>query len=181
MSTLPFGQKLRAGTTWDFDVSFADYSAADGYTLNFYLRGPQTLDIIGTADGAGFNLLASATATAGLVEGDYNWLMTVTKAGVVTQVGAGAVEVLPDLAAQGAGYDGRSFAKKMLDAVRKALTGTMDRVEQEYTVNGRMLKLMSRKELIDLEAQFLVRYNNELIESGQKPGRSSQVHMRFGA
>lgn len=174
----PFGAKLVAGETWKWTVALADYPAPD-YTLKYYFRGAKTLDVTFTADGSSHTATVSAATTEALAAGDYAFQAVVEKAGEVTELARGSVEILPSLKNAGAGYEGRSLVKRTLDAIRANLLGLASREEQQYQINGRQLTLMSREQLLKLEGEFAARYRNELMENGQISKSGSQVHVRF--
>lgn len=177
----PFGQKLTAGMKWSWSVALDDYSAAD-YSLAYYFRGAKTLDVAGVADGTGWTVEAAAVDTAKLTAGMYSWSLVVTSLSDATEkyeLARGEVEIVADLSTAAEGYDGRSWVKKMLDAIRANLLGTASRVEQEYSVQGRLLRLASRKELEELEREFAQRYRDELEASGQSSRSSGFAKARF--
>jgi hypothetical protein len=179
----PFGSKLAAGDTWTWSITGVSQYDLSVYTIKYSLRGlGGTLDLTQQADGAGgYQLQALPTDTTKLSAGVYAWALYATKGMERHEIGRGTVEVLPDLQAAGgdAGVDGRSFAKRMLDAIRAVLEGRASRIESEYQQGGRALKLLSPQQLIDAEAYWARRYKKELIDSGQLSRNSNQVRVRF--
>lgn len=113
--------QLVAGDTWKWSASFEDYSASDGWTLTTSFRGESALDVAGSADGDGFVSTAAASATLALTAGRYSWVSVVTKDDESYTVDSGNLEVLPNLAAQEAGYDGRTLAERQLAAAEATL------------------------------------------------------------
>lgn len=176
----PFGSQLIAGDTWDWTLNLQDYDPAV-YTLKYFLRGPNTLDIVATASGTAFNAKTLSAATAVLSAGIYAWSMCVFDASNNrTELDRGQVEVLADIAGETAGLENRSWVKVSLDAVRAVLTGRASRVEKQYMINGREVQLLSPQELIALEGYLSSRYRREQVESGQLSPNSSQVQVSFG-
>jgi hypothetical protein len=178
--TQPFGTQLVAGDTWTWPVADVGYDLAS-WTVKYFLRGSgQKLDLTMEADGAGgFQLRAAATDTKKLTAGDYSWQLVVTNGTDRNELARGMVEILGDVEASGQDFDGRSFNKRMLDAIRAVMQNRGTRIETEYQVNGRALKLLSHKELIEAEDHFVQRYKQEQIASGQIDAGSNQIRARF--
>jgi len=134
--------ELRAGETWAWKRSFADYSAT-GWTLTYTLinsAGKVTLTAAATGT---YHLVSvpavTTTGTGGVAgtdsytAGTYTMLGRVTDGTSVYAVYDGIVKVLPDLASA-ATYDTRSTAKQLLEALDaflldKASAGQLDVVE----------------------------------------------------
>jgi len=130
--------EFRAGTVVEWTRAVTDYSYADGWRLTYRLRGVGELDISTTADddGNGFAVEITAAQTSALPAGDYWMVGTVTRGDDTREAFSGAVKILPNFATLTAGYDGRSHAKKMLDALQSSqLTGAGNRIV-EYTIFG---------------------------------------------
>lgn len=116
---------LRAGDTWAWTRSLADYPAS-AWTLTYYFRHATShFDVVATADGDDFAAAVAKATTAGVVPGYYDWSAFVSDADERHQVGQGRLQVLPDLAAAYP-HDGRSFARRMLDAIEAALESRAD-------------------------------------------------------
>lgn len=175
----PFGTELIAGDTWTWRIA-PGYSPEDGYALKLFLRGPQNLDIIGTADSGEFVLTAPAADTAKLQAGTYGWQLAVFLNADRTEIGRGTIEILPDFASKDAGFDSRSWVEQALAAVRAVIAGTASRIESEYQINGRMLRLRSTRELIELESYLGRKLRKIKIDSGQISANSNDFRVRFG-
>lgn len=183
MMQQPFQKTVIAGDTWQWTVSLPDYPPSAGYTLKYFLRGPSKLDIAATTatNGSGYAITVPSADTEPLTAGVYAWSMCVFDASSNrTELARGQVEVLADIASAGEGTDGRSWVKRSLDAVRAVLEGRAGRIEREYTINGRQLQLLAPADLIELEGYLAARYRRELIQSGQLPPQTNQVHAAFG-
>lgn len=118
--------ELRAGETWAWKRSFADYSAT-GWTLSYTLINASNKITLTAAAATGGQHLVSVpavttTGTGGVngtdayTAGTYTMLGRVTDGTSVYQVFSGLLTVLPDLAAATT-YDTRSTAKQLLDAL----------------------------------------------------------------
>ena len=114
----------RAGDTWTWQRSFSDYPATDwtlGYTL---FKSGTRITFTASASGSDHLVTLAAATTAGYTAGRYDWVAAVTKGAERYQVDSGVVQILPNVATISAGYDGRSHARKMLDAIEATLEGS---------------------------------------------------------
>lgn len=115
--------RVRAGDTVTWRKALAGYFASDGWTLYYRLiNATAKIDITATADGADHLVRVAPTASDGWTAGEYNYVAWVTDGTDRVTLPSGRITVLPNLAAvSAAGYDSRSQAKKMLDAIDTAL------------------------------------------------------------
>jgi hypothetical protein len=182
MNVLPFEDKLTAGVAWSWAMCLPDYPASQ-WQLKIYLRGVGgKLDITAAANGDEYTATQTPTQTGALAAGLYAYQFKVTSLSDSTQVfevARGTVDVIVDLASQ-AQFDARTTNRQILDAIENTLKGLASRAEQEYSVQGRMLRLMSRKELEDLRARYIHLCNVEDVRSGQLGRNYNQVQARFG-
>lgn len=112
----------RAGDTWRWSRSLSDYPA-DIWTLTYTLfNAASKISITASADGADHLVDVAPATTADYPAGAYDWVSHVSDGTDRFQVGAGSMSVLPDLSAVSS-YDGRSHARKMLDAIDALLEG----------------------------------------------------------
>jgi hypothetical protein len=163
----PFGTELAAGDTWTWPICDVGYDLTV-WTVKYFLRGAKKLDLAMEADGVGgYQLKAAAIDTAKLTAGDYSWVLVVTKDSDRVELARGLVKIKPDIAAADENFDGRSFAKKMLDAVRAVMEGRATRVEKSYQFNGKALELQTMSELRAAEKDYAQQVRNEQIASGQ--------------
>lgn len=178
----PFGSQLVAGDTWDWLVALCDYSAS-AYTLKFFFRGPQSLDIVATAEGDSFRLHEDPAETSKLTAGDYRWSAAVFEIanGAKTTIADGTVKVLPDISAFKPGTDGRSFAKQMLAAIEGLLAQRVDpsRLSDTYQHDGVMVKYMTHDQLVKARGYWTSQVNKELILSGELEPDYNQVKVGF--
>jgi hypothetical protein len=179
----PFGQSLVAGDTWSWTVDLSNesvpYSPSAGYVLKYFFRGAQNLTVQATASGSAFLVTASPTQTGALPPGTYSWQAVVYLNTDRTELARGTVTVLPDVEAQDAGVETRSWVKQSLDAVRAVIANRASRIEKEYQIAGRMLMLLAPEELLKLEGELTERYQKELRDSGQIARNNNKVVARF--
>ena len=115
--------RVRAGDTVTWRKTLADYPASAGWTLYYRLiAAAAKIDITAAADGDTHLVTVAKATSAGWTPGAYTYVAWVASGTERATVAQGAMTVLPDLAAvTAAGYDSRSQAKKMLDAIDAAL------------------------------------------------------------
>jgi hypothetical protein len=138
------------------------------------------LDRYAGADGS-FLFSATKTQTQALSGGAYAWQIDAVEKATTDAVtlASGTLQVDTSLALQTAGgTDSRSHVKKMLDAVEAVLEGRASRVESEYQINGRMFKLLTPNELLELRGYYSNLYLKEQRANGTLQ-TSSQVEVVF--
>lgn len=114
--------RVRAGDTVTWRKSLGEYPATAGWTLYYRLiNSAGKFDITSTADGADHLVSVSKTTSATYTAGDYSLIAWVADGTDRVTLDPMRITVLPNLAAEAAGYDNRSQAKKMLDAIDAAL------------------------------------------------------------
>lgn len=150
---------------------------ASTWQLSYAIRGNSVLDVIATPNGDDFELLISSTESSNLIHGVHHWQAYVAQAGNRTTIGNGAIEVVQDLASAITGYDGRSEAQKMLDAVSQAIiTIGNGEMVQSYSIKGRSLSKYSLTELL----QMRDRLKGEVArENARKSGRDNRTYIQF--
>ena len=177
---------LVAGDTWKWkrkDLS-TDYPSSS-WTLSYEARGASTgtISITSGRDGTSEDYLidVAASTTANYVVGSYTWDAYVTKDSERYKVRSGFWDVKQNLATALAGYDGRSWARKTLDAVEARLTGRSSNEIDRYMIGDRQIAKIPIEELMvwrsKLKAEVTREENAEQIARGL-PG-NNLVHTRF--
>lgn len=168
---------LRAGDTWQWRRDdLPDYPAPD-WTLTYAFRSAAAgFDITATADGPAHQVAVPAETTAEYAAGGYDWTAFATLDTDRFQVGTGRVEVLADVAAL-VTHDGRTLARRMLDAVEatldsRATAGQLDLVR--IAAGDRQLE---RSDLLKLRSQLQL----EVRREEGRGGRPTRILARFGA
>lgn len=157
---------LTAGTTVTYTRSHADYPANGGWTLTLYVAGVGLLaPITGTPLGTGFVVTLSATATAELPSGTYQWEERVTDGSAVYVAASGTVSVHRNIALAG-DKDMQSHAERTLAIIEAALEGRLPDGMESYTIAGRAVTKIPLTELVELRA----RYRSE-VEALRTPTR----------
>jgi hypothetical protein len=145
---------LRAGDTWAWTRSLADYPAS-AWTLTYYFRNATAkFDIAATASGDGYAVTV-AKASTGKTPGWYDWTAFVESATERHQVDAGRIQILPNVAADVVN-DGRTFARRMLDAIESALESraTGDQLDLITAGTGDRNIGRDKDRLMQLRTQF---------------------------
>lgn len=169
----------RAGDTLTWTRSFADYPASAGWALAYVFVGADKRTISAVADGDAFDV---SFTTSGWTAGDYAWQAYVTLAGERHTVATGRLALAPDLTAVQAGFDARSSAKRMLDAVTAVLEQRATSAQAEVQFNGRALKYLPVGDLLVLRdrcrAEVRAEENAARIAAGC--GGYARILTRFG-
>jgi hypothetical protein len=148
---------LIVGDTLDFSTVVPGYLSTDGYTLIYRLvprvsGTPITLTAL--ADGDNYRVAESPVTTAAWTAGEYTWSAWVEKTGERYSVDSGTVTLKVDPAVVNA-YDGRSPARKALDAINDALGthGSQAHV-LEYTIGNRSMRFKDQSDLLTMRASL---------------------------
>lgn len=185
---------IRAGDTvkWRDDPTtdvFGNAITSSAWTLKYYLRtntASEGATITGSAYGTGWELTISAATSGAFDAGNWYWTAVATKDSEVITLGNGNLSVEAALTYTGTpgAFDGRTQAKKDLDAVQAAIRAIVDGgVVQEYRIGTRNLKKYDLADLIQLEAKLKAEVKREeqaeLIANGL--GNPRNMFVRFNA
>lgn len=169
--------RLRQGDSWNWERVFPDYPSGL-YTLSYILNSAANrfpfppAGITPADDGQGFLIQLTAAQTAACIPDTYQIVAVLS--GIAGTTAAGQQETFPlqdvlvaaNLATATGPVDTRSIAKKNLDAINACLLGNSDPSVAEYTINGRMLRRFTRKELISEREYWKNEYKAELRAAG---------------
>lgn len=145
--------EIAAGVTLEIPITLTAYPAS-GWTLTLALRGPDAIDLTATADGDAHVLEADAATSAAWSPGRYWFSLRVTDGTDVVEIDSGEAEILPDLSAQAAGYDGRSHAQRVLTAIEAVIEGRASKDQERYRINNRELQRTPISDLIRLRDRY---------------------------
>ena len=171
---------LRAGDTWAWRrEDLGDYPASV-WTLTYYFRNAAShFDIAATADGDAFAVSIAAATTATRPPGWYDWFALVTDGTSRHYVAEGRCEVTPDIA-NPVPYDGRTWAKRMLDYVEAALESRASSDQLDVIEAALDMRKIKRGEggLLTLRSQLELEVKRETAaRSGEN---KSRILVRFG-
>lgn len=158
------------------------------WTLTVYLRfnaASEAATVTGTArtDG-GWNVTIPAATTGGFDPGTWSWQTTITSGATVITIGTGSTLVAPSLAYAGsaAAFDGRSQARKDLDAVQAAIRAIVAKGAKQYTIGTRSYTAQDLGQLMQREAELKTIVARE--DAAQKVaaglGDPRNLFVRFG-
>lgn len=143
--------KLYAGDSIYFQETLSDYA---GWTLTYYLNGPEKIPITSTEDPSGlFTVDVSTTITAGYLPGHYTWTAVATSGTERDVLYNGVLEILPD-PVNVAASDQRTHAQKVLEAIEAVLEDRATKDQQSYTINGRTLARSTLEELTNFRSHY---------------------------
>lgn len=141
-----------AGDTAKWLRSLDDYPASASWVLTYTLvSAAQRYNFSATASGSDHLVTVAATTTAAWVAGTYTWRAQVSKAGEVYTVGSGSIKVRPSFSAA---TDGRSHARKALEAIEAVIEGRATSEVLEYEIANRRLKYIPLSELLQLRDRY---------------------------
>jgi hypothetical protein len=146
--------ELVVGDTWQWTKSLGDYpaNAAPAWALTYYLRSAAgEISIAAVASGADHAVSVAKATTAAYKPGYYGWDAIVDNGTERHFVGHGALTVKPDPTKTGAGFDPRSHARKVLEAIEAVIEKRATKDQEEYSIGGRSLKRTPVEELMELK------------------------------
>lgn len=146
MSIIPTQEpaSLIAGDTAKWLKSLADYSAVNGWALEYQLINKNhKITIAATPQGSDFLINVAASVTTNWNADEYAYRAQVSKAGEVYTVASGTIIVKPSFNVNN--LDTHTPARKILEALMAAYqTASTDRAfVQEYEIAGRRMKFMN--------------------------------------
>lgn len=178
-------QSFSAGDTFKATISDDQYPASQGWSLSFAIaNGSAAKTATATASGDAFDLTVPATTTSSWPTGAYTYTLAVTKGSERFTLATGPIRVLPNLAT-GSPVDGRSHARKMLDAIEAYLENqaTGNQIDiVESAVDTRKIRKGDKSELLVLRDRYRAEVNAEAQADQVKLGKASgrNLNVRFG-
>ena len=166
--------ELRAGDTWKWTRSLSDYPASI-WTLTYVLvQAAVQKSITASASGDDFSVSVAKATTAAYAEGLWSWVAQVANGTERYTVDSGSINVLPDLATKSTGYDARTHARIVLDAIEAVIENRASKDQERYMIAGRelwrtpipMLLKLRQTYRAEVKAQALA----EKIQSGTGVG-----------
>lgn len=151
---------INAGVTLKIPCNFEKFPASE-WTASLMLRGPQSIDIPGTANGDGFIFTVDAATTSAWKPGEYWFAIRVYQGSNVAEVGKGETVITPDIATAPDGFDGRSYAERVLEAIDAVIEKRASVDQQSYRINDRELSRTPIADLLALRDQFRSEVNRE--------------------
>ena len=174
-------QSLRAGDTWKWTRTLADYSAPTWVLKYRFKNATSYFEITAAASGSDHAVTITAATTATYAAGTYTWMAWVEGGSSEKYtVDTGTLTVDPDYRSSTAAYDGRSHARKMLDAIESWIENH-DPAVAEYEIAGRRMKYIPIPELIAMRSRYKTEVQSEdnaaAIAKGEGLGRKIQFRV----
>lgn len=175
----------RAGDTWKWTRTLADYPASDGWTLKYRFKNAAGgFEVVATASGADHAVSVAASTTAAYVAGDYNWIAWV-EGGTSEKytVDSGSITVESDYrgAAATVALDDRSHARKVLTAIEAVIERRATLDQMRYEIEGRSLERTPIADLLMLRQKYVAAVAAEdaaaKLAGGKAPG--GKIQFRF--
>lgn len=173
--------EVRAGDTWEWrreDLA-TDYPAST-WTLTYtFVNASAKFQITASADGDEFSITVAA-ASSNKPAGVYTWVAKVSYSGEVHTVGSGSITVLPDLATLTV-HDGRSHARKVLDAIEALLENRASIDQKSISIAGRTLERTPIADLLALRSVYRTEARNEEAKENLARGEGTArvIGVRF--
>lgn len=171
--------KIYAGNTLKFTDTLSDYSAADGWTLAYYIVG--TVDqptFSSTPSGRDFSFTVDAVTTGTLAPGVHAYQAKVSKAGEVYTVDEGIFSIVQDFAKATAAFDPRSPVRIAFENVTAMMQGRATKEEASYMIAGRSLSRLTPKEVMDWYYRLKAAVEKEELDDLQASGKNSSNVIR---
>jgi len=128
------------------------------HILTYAIRGSQSLTLTATAYEDGWQTEITSAQSIVLTGSVYYWQAYATNGIKRLTLGAGQLKIEKNYATQSTPFDGRTQAKKDLDAVEAAIRAIVsNNAVQEYTIGNRSIKKMTMTDLIMIRNEL--RYN----------------------
>ena len=179
--------ELIAGDSLNFPVVVAGYSAADGWVLRYRLvpraAGAVVLLLTGTADGDGWQVSVTASASASFAPGAYGWASWVQYGSEAYSVGSGQLVIRPNPRAAAPGADMRSETAIALDDARAAYRA-FSPARRRYKIGNREMEFNTAAEILTRINWLQHEFNREERTAGRLSASANtmggRIFMRIG-
>ncbi|NQU47026.1 MAG: hypothetical protein HQ519_00120 [Planctomycetes bacterium] len=173
-----------AGDTVKWTKLLDDYRPEDGWTLTYEIVSPTAdLGSFAAADnGDGSHLVSIAAATtAAWSAGAATWGAYAAKAGERYQVDKGRLVIEADLASAST-HDGRSHARKTLEAIEAVIAKRATKDQMGHSIEGRSLARTPIPDLLVLRKTYLAEVDAEERKADRDNGKTgrNKVYSQFG-
>lgn len=160
---------------------------ATSWTLTYYLRSDKPggqIDITATADGVYFSVDVSPTTSANYIPGIYYWSAFVSKSGDRKLVAQGKIELITNPTDIAIPVDGRSHARRTLDAINAVIENRATTDQQAYAFQaiGRSVTRMPIADLLKFRDYYyaIVKSEDEAMAISRGQGTGRNILVRFG-
>ncbi len=176
--------ELRAGDTWKWTKTLADYPASAPWTLKYRFKNAAGgFEITASAAGDDYSVTVAAATTTSYASGVYSWIAWVEGGSSEKYtVDTGTCTLTPDYrsSTSTAALDDRSHARKTLAAIESWIESKSPGVA-EYEIAGRRMKYIPIADLLKMRQQYKTEVANEdaaeAIRNGTGTGRRIQFRL----
>lgn len=174
-------RRITTGDTITWDETLDDFPAGSAWVLSYSFTSPSAQ--FASSHAAVGNDHRITIDTTNLEAGHYDYAKKITDTSETFTLERGFVDVDPDLSADIAGVDRRSYAEITLANIEAMLKGKATKDQTSYSLNGRALSRYSIDELNDWRAQLRVEVRDERQKARRLAGGKSHrnVHARFSS
>jgi len=175
-------RRITVGDTITWDEALADFPASALWIVTYNFTSPTAFFVSGHAV-VNVDDHRITIVTTDLEEGRYDYAKKVTDGTTTHTLERGVLDVLPDLSADTAGVDRRSFAAVALESIEAMLLGKATKDQTSYSLNGRALSRYSFDELREFRAELRVEVADDAQKARKAEGGKSHrnVHARFSS
>jgi hypothetical protein len=176
LANQPEPAQLRAGDSWSWQRTFADFQPQNGWALNYTLNCAQGIfpfpagSCTPSGDGQSWLVSVAASLTQPcppLPAYTLYALLNNASNGDAETLAIRRVQVLPAIAGATAPVDTRTHNEIVLANIDAALEGNTRPDVIEYTIHGRTLKSYDRLQLEKLRAIYAYRVRRERVLRGE--------------
>jgi len=146
---------LLAGSTWSWGIVDTDRSPAAGWALDFRLVGATNIALTVTVNalGTGWDVTHSATNSAAVAPGRYEWFAVCSLSGTVQPIARGSVTVEPNPLLATA-IDSRSASRIALENIEALIANRATTAQKMYEIAGRKLENFPFTDLLAARDRF---------------------------
>jgi hypothetical protein len=177
--------EVAVGDRWQWTRELTDYSAADGWSLAYYLVNSQAkITFAATGAGTTYTVDLAPATTAAYAAGGYAWQAVASKSTTDrVVVASGRITLLPNFAVAGV-LDQRTSARRIYEGLLALYEGySAGRgLVQEYEIAGRRMRFHSAEDLITQLEYWRAQVSREDIAADLQAGLGSRrrIYVRVG-
>lgn len=168
--------RITIGDTVTWIETLSDYPAGASWVLTYSFTNRDAF--FGSSHAASGDDHEITIDTSELEVGEYQYTKKVTDTSETFTLEAGTLHVEPDLSADTAGVDRRSYAEKALEAIEAVLGGKASKDQTSYSLNGRALSRYSPDELNAWRASLRIEVSDEKETERIRAGKPSHRNVR---
>ena len=173
--------EIYAGDSVTWKIENSDYTASAGWTLKYVLlNSSKQITITSSASGDDHLIELSTATTGAYTAGTYDWRAYFYDDDEQYPYKTGTIIIHPNWASQTTGYDTRSHAKTVLDAIEALIEGRASQDQMSIKIGDRELTRMSPNQLIEWRNFYREEYQGELDEAKIANGDSTDNQNLYG-